>query len=37
MEFVQIFLQILSKLKESGSLTPSRLRFYWEQMLMAVR
>lgn len=36
-EFVQIFLQILSKLKESGSLTPSRLRFYWEQMLLAVR
>ena len=29
--------QILIKLKESGKLTPSRLRFYWEQMLLAVR
>ena len=31
------FLQVLQKQKESGNLTPSRLRFYWEQMLMAVR
>ena len=31
------FLKILLKLKESGKLTPSRLRFYWEQMLLAVR
>ena len=29
--------QILLKLKDSGKLTPSRLRFYWEQMLLAVR
>ena len=31
------FLQILLNLKESGNLTPSRLRFYWEQMLLAIR
>ena len=31
------FLQILINLKESGNLTPSRLRFYWEQMLLAIR
>ena len=35
--FSKVFLQILLKLKESGKLTPSRLRFYWEQMLLAVR